>query len=105
MENFFKNLFGFNKKENSNKTTEINEQNSLINKKQQLDLIKNKNLNYDNLNMLKDLSLSEKEYLDREIDFKYDTRDYKLIDVIRNDSKFFEVHCEIFINGIRKLIS
>ncbi|MDE5545445.1 MAG: hypothetical protein K2I76_02445 [Malacoplasma sp.] len=108
MENFFKNLFGFRKKEETKKekiSVENTENNLIVNKKQQLDLIKNKNNNYDNLNMLKDLSLSEKQYLERELDFKYDTRKYNLIDVLRNDSKFFEVHCEIFVNGIRKLVT
>ena len=109
MENFFKNLFGFRKKEEPKKEEIIRsdngENNLLVNKKQQLDLIKNKDLNYDNLNMLKDLSLSEKQYLERELDFKYDTRNYNLIDVLRNDPKFFEVHCEIYINGTRKLIT
>lgn len=89
MKKIFKSIFG--KKENDIKSYDSN---SLVDVKQKLSIIQKKE--HDNLNMLKDLSLSEKEYFEREIFFKYDCDDYKIINIVRKDSKSFDVFCKIF---------
>lgn len=92
MVKIFKNIFN---KKNETESEKLN--NDLLNVQKKINI--NKNTEYDNLDMLKDLSLSEKEYLEREIFFKYDCSNYKILNVIRNDNKHFEVICEIELDN------
>lgn len=105
MKNIFKNLFSNNKNKEEDLFKKNYEDNNLVNKKQKVQVLRNQDEEYDNLEMLKDLSLSEKNYLERELDFKYDCTDYKILDVIRTDSTCFEVYCEINVYGDKKLIT
>ena len=104
MKNLFKNLFNPIKRE-KDKTDLLFERNdNLVNINQKKQVLKNSNNEYDNLNMLNDLSLNEKAYLERELDFKYDCTNYKLLKIIRTDSTCFEVYCEIDVDGKKQKV-
>lgn len=69
----------------------------LVNEKQKMDYIKNKDTTA-NIGMLNDLSLDERELLDRELQFKYDFDDYVIKNIFR-DKKFIEVSCDLVVTG------
>lgn len=80
--------------ENVQNVEEKNGDISLINEKQKMDFVKNKDNEVNNIDLLKDLSLSELSFLERELSFKYDILDYKILHIERNN-EFLKVDCEI----------
>ncbi|BAC44738.1 hypothetical protein D8X55_04890 [Malacoplasma penetrans] len=104
MKNIFKNLFNNSNNKEKAQPNKTFESNSLINQKQKSEFVRNQNNEYDNMKMLNDLSLNEKNYLERELDFKYDCTDYKLLEIIRTDHNSFEATCEIMVDGQKQIV-
>lgn len=100
--------FSKSKKEIDNKNTikeEDNDNGESIylekNDKQKMDYIENKDSTLSN-DILNDLSLSELSFLERELSFKYDIDDYKVIKVNRENNTL-KVECEIIdVQGNKK---
>ncbi|MCF0217459.1 MAG: hypothetical protein HUJ42_00230 [Malacoplasma sp.] len=97
--NSFKKKFSslFNKKENSsdlNKPQFVASNNGL-----------NQNNQDPNSLLLYDLSLAEKNYLERELDFKYDATKFKVLKINRTNKDFLEVQCEININNQKQIVT
>lgn len=68
----------------------------LVNEKQKMDFIKNKDVSITKL--LDDLSLDERELLNRELEFKYDFTSYKIVKINR-EKNFINVNCVLTTDG------